>query len=150
VEVVNKSKGVLKEFRSFALRGNALDLAVGVVIGAAFAALVNSAVKTLFTPLIAAVFGKADFSQLTFTIHRSVFYYGQFINTLISFFCIAAVVFFFVVKPKSALLHRMGWEPPEEPAKASCPACLSDIPMKASRCPACTTDLEADWAAVPA
>jgi len=149
MEVVTRTKGVFKEFRTFALRGNALDLAVGVVIGAAFAATVNAMVKSLFTPLIAAIFGKADFSQLTFEVNHSVFYYGQFINALISFVCIAAAVFFFVVKPTSALRHRLGWDPPEEPAKAACPRCVTDIPVAATRCPSCTSDLADGWAPAP-
>ena len=150
MEVLKKSKGVLKEFRSFALRGNALDLAVAVVIGAAFAATVNAMVKSLFTPLIAAIFGKSDFSQLTFEVNHSVFYYGQFINALISFVCIAAAVFFFVVKPTSALRRRLGWDPPEEPERAACPKCTTDIAVAASRCPACTSELGAGWASAGA
>jgi len=146
MSVLSKSRGVLREFRGFALRGNALDLAVAVVIGAAFSAVINSLVKYLFTPLIAAIFGQSDFSKLTFSINHSTFYYGQFLNALISFVCIAVAVFFLVVKPTSVLRHRLGWDPPVEPQKASCPRCTTDIPVAATRCPSCTSDLDAQWA----
>jgi large conductance mechanosensitive channel len=150
MDVMKRSTGLLKEFRTFTLRGNALDLAVGVVIGAAFAATVNSFVKSLLTPLISAIFGKADFSSLTFTINNSVFYYGEFLNALISFVCIAFAIFFFVVKPQSTLRHRLGYDPPTEQQKAACPRCVTDIPVEATRCPSCTSDLEANWSAVVA
>jgi large conductance mechanosensitive channel len=97
---------MIKEFREFILRGNVVDLAVAVVIGAAFGALVTSLVANIFTPLIAAIVGKPDFSDLTFTINSSKFLYGSFINALISFLSIAAVIFFFVVKPLNLLLSR--------------------------------------------
>src|SRR6476659_8757642 len=96
--------GLLKEFRAFILRGNLVDLAVAVVIGTAFTALVNSMVKDLVTPLIAAVFGKHDFSTLTFTINGSQFFYGSFLNALIAFLTVATVMFFLVVKPMNHLL----------------------------------------------
>ncbi|MDA0179191.1 large conductance mechanosensitive channel protein MscL [Solirubrobacter phytolaccae] len=95
---------MLKEFREFVLRGNVVDLAIAVIIGAAFGALVASAVENIFTPLIAAIVGKPDFSELTFSINGSVFKYGLFLNALISFLSIAAVVFFFVVKPMNTFL----------------------------------------------
>jgi large conductance mechanosensitive channel len=107
---------MIKEFREFILRGNVVDLAVAVVIGAAFGALVTSLVANLFTPLIAAIVGKPDFSDLTFTINSSKFLYGSFINALISFLSIAAVIFFFVVKPLNALAaRRKAEEPTPEP-----------------------------------
>ena len=101
--------------------------------------------RTCFTPLIAAIFGKADFATLTFTINNSVFYYGAFLNALISFVCIAFAVFFFVVKPQSVLRQRLGYDPPEEPQTAACPRCTTDIPVAATRCPSCTSELEVNW-----
>jgi large conductance mechanosensitive channel len=128
---------VLSDFRKFVLRGNVVDLAVAVVIGAAFTALVNSLVKNLFTPIVAAIFGEPDFANLTFTINGSVFRYGAFINELITFLSVAAAMFFFVVRPLSHLLDRLGWLPREDPTR-ECPECLSDIPAAARRCANCT------------
>lgn len=105
---------MLKEFRSFLMRGNIVELAIAVVIGAAFGALVTSLVANLITPIIAAVIGKPDFSDLTFTINDSVFRYGSFLNALISFVSIAAAVFFFVVKPIDALERARGIEKPDD------------------------------------
>jgi large conductance mechanosensitive channel len=130
---------MLKEFRQFILRGNLVDLAVAVVVGTAFTALINSLVKTIFTPLIAAIFGKPDFSNLTFTINGSRFLYGQFINSLITFVIVAVVMFFFVVKPVNALLERFKPEPKVDQETHECPECLSDIPVGARRCAFCTT-----------
>jgi large conductance mechanosensitive channel len=112
-------KGVLHEFREFVLRGNIVDLAVAVVIGAAFGAVVTSAVENLITPLIAAIGGKPDFARLAFTINGSRFGYGAFLNALLSFLLIASVIFFLVVKPMNALLarfHRDDDAEPEAPA----------------------------------
>jgi len=108
---------MLKEFKEFLMRGNVVDLAVAVVIGAAFGALVTSLVANLLTPIIAAIIGKPDFSNLTFTINHSVFRYGSFINALIAFVSIAAAVFFFVVKPMNALKRRRGGEEEGEPTE---------------------------------
>jgi large conductance mechanosensitive channel len=144
--VLDRSTNLLKEFRTFALRGNAIDLAVAVVIGLAFTAVITALVTDLLTPVIAAIFGTEDFSALTFTVNGSVFFYGAFLNALISFVCIAFAVFFFVVKPASSMRHRLGWDPPEDPQKASCPRCVSDIPVAATRCPSCTSELTAGWA----
>ena len=105
---------MLKEFRSFLMRGNIVELAIAVVIGAAFGALVTSLVANLITPIIAAIVGKPDFSDLTFTINDSVFRYGSFLNALISFISIAAAVFFFVVKPIDALQRARGIEKPDD------------------------------------
>jgi large conductance mechanosensitive channel len=105
---------MLKEFRSFLMRGNIVELAVAVVIGAAFGALVTSFVANLVTPIIAAIVGKPDFSDLTFTINDSVFRYGSFLNALIAFISIAAAVFFFVVKPIDALQRARGIEKPDD------------------------------------
>jgi large conductance mechanosensitive channel len=132
---------MLKEFRGFILRGNLVDLAVAVVIGAAFGAVVTALVADFITPLIAAIGGKPDFSSLSFTINDSRFLYGHFINALISFVIIAAVVFFFVVKPVNALLERYRTEPDVESETHACPECLSDIPLKARRCAFCTAQV---------
>jgi large conductance mechanosensitive channel len=132
---------MLKEFREFILRGNLVDLAVAVVIGTAFGALVTQLVSSLITPLIAAVGGQPDFASLTFTINDSVFTYGAFLNALISFLIIAAVVFFLVVKPVNALMARFRTEPDVESPTHDCPACLSQIPTAARRCAFCTEEL---------
>jgi len=132
---------LLKDFREFILRGNLVDLAVAVVIGTAFTAVVTALVKDLITPLIAAIGGKPDFGELPFTINVSRFAYGDFINALISFLIIAAVVFFFVIKPVNALMSRMRTEPPVDETVRQCPECLSDIPVKARRCAFCTAQV---------
>jgi len=133
----------LIEFKQFLLRGNVVDLAVGVVIGLAFGALVTAFVADLLTPLIAAIFGSHDFSGLTFTIHSSHFLYGDFLNALIAFVTIAAAVFFFVVKPVNALMARRKTEPPVDETVRPCPECLSEIPRDARRCAFCTADVGA-------
>jgi large conductance mechanosensitive channel len=130
---------MLKEFREFILRGNLVDLAVAVVIGAAFGALVSALVKDLITPLVAAVFGKPDFSGLKFTINGSAFLYGDFLNALITFLSVATAVFFAVVKPVNELMGRFG--PKEEKATRECPECLSGIPLAAGRCAFCTAQV---------
>ena len=126
-------------FRKFLLRGNVVDLAVGIVIGVAFAAVVTALVADLLTPLIAAIFGKHDFSGLTFTINGSHFLYGAFINALIAFVSIAAAVFFFVVRPVNALMARRKTEPPVDETTRQCPECMSEIPIAARRCAFCTS-----------
>jgi large conductance mechanosensitive channel len=128
----------MKDFREFLLRGNLVDMAVGIVIGVAFAAVVTALVGDLITPLIAAIGGQPNFSNLTFTVHKSHFLYGAFINALISFVVIAAVVFFFVVRPVNALMARFRTEPPVDEPTQKCPQCLSEIPMAATRCAFCT------------
>jgi large conductance mechanosensitive channel len=130
---------MLKEFREFILRGNLVDLAVAVALGTAFGAVVTSFVKNLVTPLIAAIGGQPDFSQLTFTINGSKFFYGDFINALIAFVIIAAVVFFFVIKPVNALMARFQPAPAVDVKTRPCPECVSDIPIAATRCAFCTT-----------
>ena len=134
---------VASEFRSFVLRGNVIDLAVAVVIGAAFGAVVTSLVENIITPLIAAIGGQPDFSGLSFEINNSVFNYGAFLNALISFLIIALVVFIFIVKPMNSLMAR--FKPTdEEPAPTKeCPHCLSMVPVGATRCAFCTSDLTA-------
>ena len=135
---------MLKEFRQFILRGNLVDLAVAVVIGTAFGAVVSALVRDLITPLLAAIGGKPDFSALTFTINGSQFLYGDFLNALFTFVVIAAVIFFFVVKPVNALMARYRTEPPPERETADCAECLSQIPAAARRCAFCTAE-QAVW-----
>jgi len=129
---------MLKEFKDFLLRGNIVELAIAFVMGVAFAAVVNSLVNNLVMPIVAMIFGKPDFSDLTFTINDAVFRYGAFITDVISFVAIAAAVFFFVVKPVNALMARRKTEPPVDATTRACPECLSDIPVAARRCAFCT------------
>jgi large conductance mechanosensitive channel len=133
----------MKEFKQFLLRGNVVDLAVGIVIGVAFGAVVTALVKDLITPIVAAILGKPDFSRLSFTIHKSVFLYGDFINVVIAFASIAAAVFFFVIKPVNAMTQRAQREPPVDPTTKKCPECLSEIPIDARRCAFCTSAVTA-------
>ena len=132
---------MLKDFKKFILRGNMLDLAVAVVIGVAFTAVITALVRDLITPLIAAIGGNPDFSSLTFTIHHSTFRYGDFLNYLISFVIVATAVYFLVVLPVNALVERARQEPPEDPTTKRCPECLSEIPLEARRCAFCTSQL---------
>jgi large conductance mechanosensitive channel len=134
---------LLRDFKTFLLRGNVVDLAVAVVIGAAFGAVVTALVADIITPIVAAIFGKHDFSGLTFTINGSVFRYGHFLNAVIAFVAIAAAVFYFVVVPVNALMARRRTEPPVDETVRTCPECLSEIPMKASRCAFCTAQVGA-------
>lgn len=131
-----------KEFRAFVLRGNLVELAVAFVIGLAFGALVTAFVADLITPLIAAIFGKHDFSSLYFTINGSKFLYGDFINALITFVSIAAAIFFFVVRPYNHVMARRTTEPADETVRP-CPECLSEIPKAARRCSFCTVEVAA-------
>ena len=135
---------MLKGFKQFLLRGNVIDLAVAVVIGAAFGAVVTALVKDLITPLIAAIVGKPDFSAIKFTVNTSTFLIGDFINAIVSFILIAAAIYFFVVVPVNAVLARArrGQAPPD-PTTRQCPECLSTIPIKARRCAYCTTPVTA-------
>lgn len=129
---------MLKDFKKFLLRGNVVDLAVGVVIGAAFGTIVSALVKDLLTPLIAAIAKVPDFSNLAFTINGSKFMYGDFINSLISFLLVSGSVFFFVVRPMNVLIARTRKEPISDPTTKSCTECLSEIPINAKRCMYCT------------
>jgi large conductance mechanosensitive channel len=131
----------MKDFKEFLLRGNLVDMAVGIVIGLAFAAVVTALVGDLVTPLIAAIGGKPDFSNLSFTINKSHFLYGAFVNALITFLVIAAVLFFLVVKPVNALMARRRTEPPVDETTKECPQCLSQIPVAARRCAFCTQEV---------
>jgi large conductance mechanosensitive channel len=131
---------MLKGFKEFLLRGNVVDLAVAVVIGGAFGAIVTALVKDLLTPLIAALVGKPDFSALIFTLNNSKFLYGDFLNAVVSFVLIAAAIYFFIVVPVNALNARMRKPtPPAAPATKECPECLSAIPIGARRCAHCTS-----------
>jgi large conductance mechanosensitive channel len=131
---------MLKGFKDFISRGNVIDLAVAVVIGTAFAALVKSLVGDLLTPVVAALIGEPDFSGLTFTINDSVFHYGSFLNAVITFLSVAAAVYFLVVLPLQKVKERS--ERDEEPGIRDCPECLSEIPVGARRCAHCTAALE--------
>lgn len=132
---------LFREFREFILRGNLVDLAVAVVIGAAFGAVVSSLVSNMITPIIAAIGGKPDFSALTFKIGKGVFRYGAFLNALLTFLIIAAVVFFLVIKPVNVLLARLKPEPSVDKVTRECPECLSAIPAEARRCAFCTAEV---------
>lgn len=129
------------EFKQFVLRGNVIDLAVGIVIGAAFVAVVQAAVEDLLTPLIAAIFGQPDFSRLSFELRGSVFEYGHFLNALLSFVIVALVVFFFVVKPMNALTSLAQRRESPDPSSRKCPECRSEIPIDARRCAFCTSEV---------
>jgi large conductance mechanosensitive channel len=133
---------MLREFRAFVLRGNMVDLAVAVVIGTAFTAVVNALVKDLFTPLIAAIGGEPNFGRLAFTINGSRFAYGDFLNALVTFVLVAAVVFFLIVRPVNALMAALGPDDlaPEAPTRP-CPECLSQIPRAATRCAFCAVEV---------
>jgi len=133
---------MLKGFRDFLLRGNVVDLAVAVVMGAAFNAVVNTLVKDLITPLVAAIFGKPDFSALSLEINGSKFLYGDFLNSVVAFLLLGAAVYFVVVVPMNALTARMRrGEAPPDPTTKKCPECLSEIPIAARRCAHCTSPL---------
>jgi large conductance mechanosensitive channel len=132
---------VMSGFKKFLLRGNVVDLAVAVVIGAAFGAVVQALVKDLITPLIGAFGGVPDFSALFFTVNGSKFLIGEFINTLLAFVVIAAVVYYFVVLPVGRLIDRFAPEQAKPAPTRECPYCLSKIPRAARRCAFCTADL---------
>ena len=133
----------MKDFKQFLLRGNIVDMAVGVVIGVSFSAVVTALVSGMITPLIQAITGgRTFFGALTFTIHHSQFMYGQFLNALLTFVVIAAVVFFLVVKPVNALMNMRRTEPDVEATTHACPECLSQIPLAATRCAFCTAEVQ--------
>jgi len=134
--------GIAKEFRDFILRGNVVDLAVGVIIGGAFGGIVTALVKDIITPFIG-MFGKVDLSNLNTTINGAKFGFGDFLNVLVSFLIIALVVFFFVVKPVNHLMSLRKTETPVAPTTRECPYCLSSIPTRASRCAFCTAEVAA-------
>lgn len=134
---------MLKEFRDFVMRGNVVDLAVAVVIGAAFTQVVNAVVTDLITPLVGAITGGGDafFAEKSFTVNGSEFLYGDLINQLLTFVIVAAVVFFFVVKPLNTLMGRLKPERPVDRPTRDCPECLSSIPEAARRCAFCTAEV---------
>jgi len=133
---------MMSGFRQFILRGNVIDLAVAVVIGAAFGAVVTALVKDLVTPLIGAVFGKPDFSALTVTMNGTQFMVGDFINAIISFLLVAAAVYYVIVVPVNAITARRNrGEAPPDPTTKKCPECLSEVPVAARRCAFCTSPL---------
>ena len=132
---------MLKGFKQFILRGNVVDLAVGVVIGASFGTVVNSLVKDLLTPFISAIFKAPDFSGLSFTINGSSFMYGNFLNSIIAFLLVAIAVYFFVVTPINTLISKTRKEKPLDPTTKKCTECLSEIPIEAKRCAFCTSQL---------
>jgi large conductance mechanosensitive channel len=135
---------LLADFKKFLLRGNVVDLAVAVVIGTAFAAVVKALVADLLTPIIALIFGKPSFQNLSFTLNNSHFLYGDFVNNVITFVSIAAAVFFFVVAPVNQLMARRAREDPDT---KECPECTSAIPVRARCCPQCTAQIAAADAA---
>ena len=138
---------MLSGFKQFILRGNVVDMAVGVVIGAAFAGVVGAFTKDLLTPFIAAIVGKPDFSSIAFTINGTPFPVGDFINALVSFLLVAAAVYFFVVTPINALVARMRKDPaPADPTTKKCPECKMEIPIDARRCAHCTSQVTAQAA----
>ena len=132
---------MIKEFKEFLMRGNMLDLAVAVVIGAAFGAVITALVADIITPVIAAIGGQSDFSNLAFTINGSRFLYGHFINAVVSFLIIAAAVFFIVIKPVNLLMSRMKKAEPVDESERKCPECLAQIPKEAKRCMYCTVEV---------
>jgi large conductance mechanosensitive channel len=128
---------MLNEFKTFLLRGNVVDLAVGVVIGAAFGSVVTALVSDILTPFIAVIAKVPDFGGLSYTLSGSVFMYGHFLNSLISFLLVASAIFFFVVKPMNVLIARSRKEPPSDPTTKKCTECLCEIPLAARRCSHC-------------
>lgn len=138
---------LVDEFKQFLLRGNVVDLAIAVIIGVAFGDVVTALVEDMVTPLIAAIVGEPDFSGLTFTINGSTFLYGDFINKVIAFVSVAAVVFFFVVKPMNLLMSRLKKDPPPDESTKKCPECLSAIPAEARRCAYCTSEVPVPFGA---
>lgn len=130
---------MLKGFKQFILRGNVVDLAVGVVIGASFGTVVNSLVKDILTPFIGAIIKTPDFSGLSFTINGSNFMYGNFINAIIAFLIVAIAIYFFVITPINTLISKTKKEKPLDPTTKKCEECLSEIPLEAKRCAFCAS-----------
>lgn len=137
----------MKGFKQFLLRGNVVDLAVAVVIGAAFGTVISALVKDLLTPLISAIGGQPDFSAYAFKVNNSVFKYGDFVNAVIAFVIVAAAVYYFFVLPVNALITRSRREPPADPTTKKCPECRSEIAIDARRCAYCTSSLTVSEAA---
>lgn len=133
---------MLKGFKQFILRGNVVDLAVGVVIGASFGSVVNSLVKDILTPFIGAIIKTPDFSHLYFIVNESKFMYGNFLNALIAFLIVAVAVYFFVVTPINTLIAKTKKEKPIDPTTKKCKECMSEIHIDAKKCPFCTSNVE--------
>ena len=129
---------IIQEFKKFIMRGNLVELAIAFIMGAVFAALVKAFIADLITPIIALIVGKPNFEDLSFTIHKSHFLYGDLVNYAITFLTTAAVVFFFIFKPYDALMERRA---KEEPTVKDCPECTLKIPINATRCPECTAEI---------
>ncbi len=138
--MAEEKKGLLKEFQSFVLRGNVVDLAVGVVVGAAFGTVITSLVENILTPLTG-ILRVPDFKSLQISVGTSSINYGLFLNAVIAFILVAAAIFFFVVKPVNKLMERRRTEPDVVSTTRDCPSCLSAIPLGASRCAFCTSDV---------
>lgn len=134
-------RGLLDEFKAFILRGNVVDLAVAVVIGAAFGAVVTSLVNDVIMPLIGAFGGKPSFNEYYWVLNGSHINIGTFITALVAFLILAAVIFFFIVKPINWLMSRRKTELPADPTTRDCPFCISSIPVQATRCPFCTSEV---------
>lgn len=134
----------LQELKTFLLRGNVIDLAIAVVIGAAFGAVVTSFVNDILMQVVAAIFGQPDFSALSFGLGGSEIYYGKFLNAVITFVIIGAAVFYFVVVPINAMMARFRKDPPPDPSIKKCPECLSDIPAEARKCAFCASPQAGD------
>ena len=144
-------RSLFDEFKAFLLRGNVIDLAVAVVIGAAFGAVVDAFVKDIITPLLAALGGQPDFSNMwVVTVNKGEFKFGAFITAVLSFIILAAIIFFFVIKPINFLMAHRRQEAPADPTTRDCPYCLSVIPIAATRCAFCTEEIPAVAVAVPA
>ncbi len=148
LEGMDEMKDLLQEFKEFILRGNVVSLAVAVIIGAAFTDIVNNVSAAIIMPIIAAVGGKPDFSEIGFTINNSYFSIGLLLNAIINFLIVAAVVFFVIVKPMNALLERSKTEEPVDTSLTKCPYCFTEVSVEATRCPACTSELHASAPAV--
>ncbi len=140
----------MQGFKQFLLRGNVVDMAVGIVVGAAFGTVVSSFVKDLLTPFIAAIVRKPNFSTIAFEINGSKFLIGDFANAVVSFILIAAAVYFAVVLPINTLVAHARKQPPADPTTKKCPECASEIPIQARRCAFCTSALQADAGLQPA
>ncbi len=129
---------MIKGFKTFILRGNVIDLAVAVIIGAAFTAIVTSLVTNIITPLVAAIVGKPDFSALVLHLHGGIIKYGSFLNSVIDFLLLASVVYFLIVVPMNYVMARLIKPAAAEPSTKTCPQCISDVPLLATRCKFCT------------
>jgi large conductance mechanosensitive channel len=137
-------RNLWQEFKQFAFKGNMVDLAVGVIIGAAFGRVVQSLVESVLMPLLAAAgAGPSGYEKMYFEVRGSKVMYGQFIGAVIQFLIVAAVIFVIIVKMLGSVLKRGTPPAPSEPVQKECPLCLSNIPAKARRCAHCAADLPA-------